>query len=155
MITGIFAFGWSLAFFRSPAATYVAPRLWEPPLLAVATSGIPRRKPAARVSTSPRPPLPQRALDRDSPPRLPVPQSALERISPRVPPLFLNIRFLLLSALLGAGRSSLRSAAGCRYSVRTVRKLRRRSGRLIPRVGEDSGDRRPKSPVGVTAAPLR
>src|SRR5690348_2302407 len=104
MITGIFVPGCSFASLSRFGSMYVAAVLVLPPLLAVATSGIPSRKTAATVNTSPRPPLPQRALERDSPPRLPVPQSALERLSPRVPPLFLVMCFLLQSALCGAGR---------------------------------------------------
>src|SRR3954465_7764143 len=38
---------------------------------------------ATSAVTRPRPPFPQRALERVSPPRLPVPHSALDRCSPR------------------------------------------------------------------------
>src|SRR5690348_11144862 len=122
MITGIFVPGCSFASLSRFGSMYVAAVLVLPPLLAVATSGIPSRNTAATVSTSPRPPLPQRALERDSPPRLPVPQSALERISPRVPPLFLTISLPPISALLCAGRSSHRSTAFSRSSGRTAPK---------------------------------
>src|SRR5512132_2045390 len=49
------------------------------PLSAVATIGAASASAVTTIVTRPRPPLPQRTLERESPPRLPVPQSALPR----------------------------------------------------------------------------
>src|SRR3990170_6162878 len=63
------------------------------PGAAVAASGSARASTAIAV-TRPRPPLPQRAFERNSPPRFPEPHRALLRTSPRLPPVFPTISLL-------------------------------------------------------------
>src|SRR6478672_6597735 len=95
MITRTYRFGCCLALLTRPGETQVffgvnlaASR---PCFGALAARGTLRTSIAASAVTAPLPPLPQRALDRDSPPRLPVPHSALDRVSLRIPP-FLTFR---------------------------------------------------------------
>src|SRR3954471_1586296 len=96
MITRTNLLGCRLALRKRPGEIQVflaeaacARRPWLP---ALAASGTLMASIAANAVTAPRPPLPQRALDRDSPPRLPVPHSALVRVSPRLPPLIRTFR---------------------------------------------------------------
>src|SRR5215210_8455582 len=88
-------FGLVLAFFSRPGVTYdLSGRavLPLPPPGELAARGTLRTSIAANAVMAPRPPLPQSALDRDSPPRLPVPHKALDRISPRLPLFILTFR---------------------------------------------------------------
>src|SRR5919199_3559319 len=101
MITRTFSFGFVFALSSRSFATYVSPACTSGAGAAVAEVGtaagagvlpLPGAAVAARGAASahtamhmvaiPRPPLPQRTEDRESPPRLPVPHNALER-SPR------------------------------------------------------------------------
>src|SRR6478672_11042524 len=76
MITLTSAFGVSCALASSSGSRYVDGSGFR---LACA-SGIVVTNKTVRIASSPRPPLPQRALARESPPRFPVPQRALERV---------------------------------------------------------------------------
>src|SRR6476646_5988307 len=87
MMTLTSAFGVSCALASSSGSRYVDGFGFR---LACA-SGIVVTNRTVRIASSPRPPLPQRALARESPPRFPVPQRALERVPSRVPPLCLDI----------------------------------------------------------------
>src|SRR5215203_6188507 len=53
---------------------------FDEPLSATAAIGAASATTAIVIRSRPRPPLPQRAFERDSPPRFPVPHSALERM---------------------------------------------------------------------------
>src|SRR6188508_406944 len=99
MITRTYWFGCCFALFTRPGAIQVCLGLVSgvarlPCWVALAAKGTLRTSIAASAVIAPLPPLPQSALDRDSPPRLPVPHSALDRVSLRNPP-FLTV---LLSA---------------------------------------------------------
>src|SRR5687767_14099150 len=89
--------------------------------------------------TRPRPPLPQRALERNSPPRLPEPQRALWRTSPRLPPVFLAI-FLLLERPGGAPHEPFDSRAGERRRTGPAGEPRpnvcAKTGGSLPRKGQ-------------------
>src|SRR3954466_15927333 len=108
MITRTYWFGCCFALFTRPGEIQVclevAARVASRPCLgALAAKGTLRTSIAASAVTAPLPPLPQRALDRDSPPRLPVPHSALDRVSPRLPPLIRTFRSPF-RAMFRAGR---------------------------------------------------
>ena len=112
MITRTYWFGCCFALLTRPGeiqvffgVTCVASR---PCFGALAAKGTLRTSIAASAVTAPLPPLPQRALDRDSPPRLPVPHSALDRVSLRFPP-FLTFRVSFPRPR--AGRMTAKSAA--------------------------------------------
>jgi hypothetical protein len=77
---------------------------------------------AASAVNAPRPPLPQRAFDRDSPPRFPVPQSALDRVSPRLPPFIRTVRSPF-RALARAAYLTDRNGDACRPLRKTWRNL--------------------------------
>ena len=55
------------------------------------TSGIVVTNRTVRITNRPSPPLPHRALARESPPRFPIPQRALEQSHLERPPLCLDI----------------------------------------------------------------
>src|SRR5215208_5269867 len=98
MITRMYVFGCRFASFRRPGDIHVFSIVACPlrfaclSCIALDASGTLMASIATSAVIAPRPPFPQRALDRDSPPRLPVPHSALERISPRWPPFIRTFR---------------------------------------------------------------
>src|SRR6478609_916054 len=112
MITRTYWLGCCFAPFKRPGETQV--RLGAALLAsracfgALAAKGTLRTSIAASAVIAPLPPLPQRALDRDSPPRSPVPHSALDRVSLRFPP-FLTFRVSFPRPR--AGRMTAKSAA--------------------------------------------
>src|SRR5512146_1727668 len=88
MITLTRSFGWAFAFDWRSVETNVpegldglGPLALPGPGAAVAARGAPSARTATAVTMKPRPPLPQRALERLSPPRPLVPHNALERKS--------------------------------------------------------------------------
>src|SRR4051812_3561026 len=83
---------------------------------------------AASAVSAPRPPLPQRAFDRDSPPRLPVPHSALERVSPRLPPFILTFRSPFRATFTRAAYLTDRNGDACL----PLQNLAQRRGRGCP-----------------------
>src|SRR5262249_30718191 len=97
MITWTYLFGCFLAPFSRPGEIQVrfgeALPARRACLFALAARGTLMASIATSAVAAPRPPLPHRALDRDSPPRLPVPHSALDRVSPRLPPFVRTVRF--------------------------------------------------------------
>src|SRR5690242_6010420 len=97
MITCTSLFGCVLAPFSRPGEIHVrfGEAAWATRacLFALAARGTLMASIATSAVIAPRPPLPQRALDRDSPPRLPVPHSALDRVSPRLPPFVRTLCF--------------------------------------------------------------
>src|SRR5215212_7560144 len=102
-------------------------------LSATAAIGAASATSAIVIRSRPRPPLPQRAFERDSPPRFPVPHSALERV-----PLGASRSFRAIPSPFSE-RSS-----GRRYSQRrppqaseTERNVGPCEGRLIPRRGDE------------------
>src|SRR3954452_24146230 len=114
MITRTYWFGCCLALLTRPGEIQVclgavARAASRPCLGALAAKGTLRTSIAASAVIAPLPPLPQRALDRDSPPRLPVPHSALDRVSLRSPP-FLTFRVSFPRPR--AGRMPVQSATG-------------------------------------------
>src|SRR4026209_1165964 len=90
MITRTYWFGCCFALFTRPGAIQVClgvsgvARL--PCWVALAAKGTLRTSIAASAVIAPLPPLPQSALDRDSPPRLPLPHSAPAPYSLQTPP---------------------------------------------------------------------
>ena len=90
---------------------------------------------AASAVIAPRPPLPQSALDRDSPPRLPVPHSALDRVSLRFPP-FLTFRVSFPRPRAGRMSAQIRDGTRARRRENRAEPRSRGRARYIPRQGE-------------------
>src|SRR5829696_6880823 len=86
MMTLTYSFGLDSAFASRLGAMNVPPEAFlaslDEPLSAPAAIGAASATSAIVIRSRPRPPLPQRAFERDSPPRFPVPHSALERVPP-------------------------------------------------------------------------
>ena len=137
-----FVLGFCVAFSSRPGSTTVASTARAAsgavPFADAAPAASDSTRTPTSVMTLPRPPLPQRALERNSPPRLPEPQRALWRTSPRLPPVFLAI-FLLVRNPEGRVPHNLNGRAGVRRKCRpdwwNCVKRMRRNGDVPPPLG--------------------